>query len=197
VVSTPTRGSTADTAISVITAKHGLKHNVDYTVVEVPFPAMLPGLDSKRIDLAYVVPPWHVIAERSGKYDTLFTIHDAVGPTQSLVWMAHADFIAKNRAAMVDFMEDHIRFRHWVFDPANRQKMLAETSRIVKQPVEQIDWVFTKNDHYRDPNARPDLKLLQKNIDMAHEQGLAPARFDLEPKYVDMSLIEDALKRIR
>jgi ABC-type nitrate/sulfonate/bicarbonate transport system substrate-binding protein len=196
VVSTPTRGSTADTAIAVIAAKHGLKHNVDYTVVEVPFPAMLPGLDSKRIDLAYVVPPWHVIGARSGKYDTLFTIADAVGPTQSLVWMAHADFIAKNRAAMVDFMEDHIRFRHWVFDPKNRDKMLAETSRIVKQPIDQIDWVFTKNDHYRDPDARPDLALLQKNIDMAKEQGLAPARFDIAPKYVDMSLIGEALKRL-
>jgi ABC-type nitrate/sulfonate/bicarbonate transport system substrate-binding protein len=195
-VSTPTRGSTADTAIAVIAAKHGLKHNVDYTVVEVPFPAMLPGLDAKRIDLAYVVPPWHVIAERAGKYDTLFTIADAVGPTQSLVWMAQADFIAKNRPAMVDFMEDHLRFRRFVFDPANREKVLAETARITKQPVEQIDWAFTKRDHYRAPDAKPDFKLLQKNIDMAKEQGLAPARFDIEPSYVDMSLIDEALKRI-
>jgi len=196
VVSTPTRGSTADTAIAVIAAKHGLKHNVDYTVVEVPFPAMLPGLDSKRIDLAYVVPPWHVLGERSGKYDTLFTIADAVGPTQSLVWMAGADFIAKNRAVMVDFMEDHIRFRRWVFDPANRVKMLAEVSRITKQPVEQLDWAFTKRDHYRAPDARPDLALLQKNIDMAKDQGLAPDRFDIAPRYVDLSLIDDALKRL-
>jgi ABC-type nitrate/sulfonate/bicarbonate transport system substrate-binding protein len=196
VVSTPTRGSTADTAIAVIAAKHGLKHNVDYTVVEVPFPAMLPGLDSKRIDLAYVVPPWHVIGEKSGKYDTLFTIADAVGPTQSLVWMAHADLIAKNRAAMVDFMEDHLRFRRWVFDPANRAEMLRETARIAKQPVENLDWAFTKKDHYRAPDAKPDLALLQKNIDMAKEQGLAPGRFDIAPKYVDLSLIDDALKRL-
>lgn len=197
VVSTPTRGSTADTAIAVITAKHGLKHNVDYQVVEVAFPGMLPALDGKRIDLAYVVPPWHVIGERSGKYDTLFTISDAVGPTQSLVWMAQADLIAKNRPAMVDFMEDHLRFRRYVFDPANRDKVLADTARIVKQPVEQIDWAFTKRDHYRAPDAKPNLKLLQKNIDMAKEQGLAPDRFDLEPKYVDMSLIDEALKRLR
>ena len=38
---------------------------------------------------------------------------------------------------------------------------------------------------------------MQKNIDMAKEQGLAPDRFDLVPKYTDMTLIEDALKRIK
>jgi hypothetical protein len=97
---------------------------------------------------------------------------------------------------MVDFMEDHLRFRRWVFDPANRAEMLRETARIAKQPVENLDWAFTKKDHYRAPDAKPDLALLQKNIDMAKEQGLAPGRFDIAPKYVDLSLIDDALKRL-
>jgi len=199
VVATPTRGSTADTAIGAIAARHGLKHGVDYQIVEVAFPAMLPALESKRIDLAYLVPPWHIIAERSpDKYQTLFNMYDAVGPIQSLVWLAHADFIAKNRAAMVDFMEDHIRFRRWILDPANRESALKEVVRVTKQPMEQVEpWAFTKRDHYRAPDARPDLVLLQKNIDMAKEQGLAPDRFDLVPKYVDMSLIDEALTRIK
>jgi NitT/TauT family transport system substrate-binding protein len=197
VVSTPTRGSTADTAIRIIAGRHGLKDGVDYRVVEVAFPAMLPALDSKRIDLAYVVPPWHVIAERSGKHETLFTMFDAVGPIQSLVWVAHADFIAKNRAALVDFMEDHIRFRRWILDPANRAAALQATIRVTKQPLELIEpWAYSKRDHYRAPDARPDLALLQKNIDMAKEYGAAPDRFDLVPKYVDMTLIDDALRRL-
>jgi hypothetical protein len=31
---------------------------------------------------------------------------------------------------------------------------------------------------------------------MAKEHGAAPDRFDLVPKYVDMSLIDDALRRL-
>ena len=63
-------------------------------------------------------------------------MYDAVGPIQSLVWLAHADFIAKNRGAMVDFMEDHIRFRRWILDPANREAALKEVVRVTKQPME-------------------------------------------------------------
>jgi hypothetical protein len=70
------------------------------------------------------------------------------------------------------------------------------TAKVTKQPVENFaDWAFTQRDHYRAPDARPDLALLQKNIDDAKELGLVKERFDLVPDHVDMTLIDDALAR--
>jgi NitT/TauT family transport system substrate-binding protein len=112
------------------------------------------------------------------------------------VWVARADVIAKNRAAFVDFMEDHIRLRHWCFDPSKREAVMALVSKVTKRPPEAVDFAFTKRDHWRDPNARPDLGLLQKNIDDGKTIGLLEGAVTIAPKYVDMSLIDDALTRI-
>jgi NitT/TauT family transport system substrate-binding protein len=190
-------GSAPDTALRHYTGKHGLRHGVDYTVVEVGIPAMIPALDSKRADLVFVTEPFTGMAERAGKSERVFSIADSLGPNQSVIWAAKAEYIAKNRAALVDFFEDHIRLRHWCFDPKARAHVLAFVSRVTKRPEAANEFVFTKNDHWRDPNARPDLKLMQKNIDDAKAMGLIKDAFTIEPRYADMSLIDDALKRVR
>jgi NitT/TauT family transport system substrate-binding protein len=190
------RGGAPDTALRYWSAKHGLKHGEDYHVVEVPIPAMLAALDSKRADLVFTSEPRTTIAERSGKFEPIFSIAQSLGPTQSVVWVAKADFIAKNRAALVDFMEDHIRMRHYLFDMRNREDVIALLIKATKQPRDQIDYAFTKRDHWRDPDAKVDLKLLQQNVDDAKKLGLLPDTFPVA-RYSDMTLIEDALKRFR
>ena len=188
-------GSAPHTSLKRMLEKHGMKES-DVQLVEVGVPAMLPALESKRVDLAFVTGAFTVMAEKSGKYETVFAYTDPLGPTQSLVWVAKADWIEKNRPALVDFMEDHIRLRHWLFDPANREDMLQLIAKVTKRPADlHRSWVYTKRDHYRDPNARPDLALLQKNIDDAKEMGLLQRSIDVS-KYSDMSLVEDALMRI-
>jgi hypothetical protein len=93
-------------------------------------------------------------------------------------------------------MEDHIRLRHWLFDPNNRAAVDAFVSKTVKRPIPAISYAFTKRDHWRDPNARPDMKLLQKNVDDAKTRGLLPDSFPVD-RYSDLSLIDDALARIK
>ena len=189
-------GSAPHTSLKRMLEKNGMQES-DVQLVEVGIPAMLPALESKRVDLAFVAEPFTTIAERSGKYETVFAYTDPLGPTQSLVWLAKADWIAKNRPALVDFMEDHIRLRRWLFDPANRKEVIKIIAEVTTRPADIHDaYVFTKRDHYRDPNARPDLALLQKNIKDAAEMGLLNGVVDVS-KHSDMSLIEDALKRIK
>ena len=48
---------------------------------------------------------------------SLFTSKDAIGVSQFIVWAARKSFIDKNRAAMVDFMEDMLRHRALVHGP--------------------------------------------------------------------------------
>ena len=189
-------GSAPDTALKFYSAKHGLKHGVDYTVVEVGVPAMFPTLESKRADLVFVTEPFTSIAEKSGKSEVLFSFSEALGPDQSVMWIMKADTIAKNRAALLDFMEDHVRLRHWIFDPKARGDVDAFMAKTLKRPVEAVSYAFTKRDHWRDPDARPDMKLLQKNVDDAKTRGLLPDTFPVD-RYADMSLIDEALKRIK
>ena len=70
---------------------------------------------------------------------------------------ARQSFIDKNRAALVDFMEDSLRIVRWYLDPANHKEVMEICARITKRPAEQFDWVFTNKDNYRDPehDARP------------------------------------------
>jgi NitT/TauT family transport system substrate-binding protein len=126
----------------------------------------------------------------------LFTGKDAVGPTQAVVWVIRSDVIKAHRAAFVDFMEDHIRARRWLLDPKNRAEALDILSSVTKQPKEQLAFAFTKEDFYRSPDAQPELKSVQREIDEAVELKVLPKRVEISPKYVDLSLIEEAKKRI-
>jgi NitT/TauT family transport system substrate-binding protein len=190
------RGGAPDTALRNWATKHGMKHGEDYQVVEMAIPAMIGALDQKKVDLIFTSEPFTGIAERSGKFHPVFSIAQSIGVNQSVIWAAKASTIAKHRPIFVDFMEDHIRMRHYLFDMKNRDAVLELVSKATKQPISNIDYVFTKRDHWRDPNARADIALLQKNVDDAKTLGLLPNTFQVA-RYSDMSLIEDALKRIK
>jgi len=99
IVATNVVGSGVDVAMRVMLRKHGLEDKRDYTVVEAPFDP----------ELKQIARP-------------LFAQKDALGPTQMLVWAARASFLQKNRAAMVDFMEDAIRVVRWYLDPAHHDE---------------------------------------------------------------------------
>jgi NitT/TauT family transport system substrate-binding protein len=190
------RGSTIDAAVRAITIKHGLQDGRDYQMVEVRFPAMLPSLESKRIDLAVLVQPFNFIAEKKGGFEPLFSMTDALGPTQTLQYVARADWIAKNRKVLVDFFEDHLRFRRWLLDEKNRDAAIDLVTKVTKRKAEDYKhWVFTKRDNYHDLDAVSDTKLLQKNIEDLHKLDILPTTIEVE-KYTDLSAIEEAKRRL-
>ena len=126
----------------------------------------------------------------------LFTTADAIGVSQFTMWTARKGFIDKNRAAMVDFMEDTLRIVRWYLDPANHKAVMEICGRLVKQPPERFSWVFTNEDNYRDPNMKPDLVALQRNVDLTRDMGFIKASFDVS-KYADLGLVEEAAKRLK
>ena len=126
----------------------------------------------------------------------LFTTRDAVGITQFSVWMVRQPFIDKNRAALVDFMEDTLRIVHWYLDPANHQAVMEICAQVTKQPAERFGFVFTKQDNYRDPNMVPDLKALQANVDTMKDLGFVKARVDVAT-HADLSIVQEAAKRLK
>jgi NitT/TauT family transport system substrate-binding protein len=190
------RGSTADASLHKRLSDHGLKDGKDYQLVEVRFPAMLPTLESDKVAMAFLTLPFSLTAEKNPEYRQMFSLMDALGPNETVIYAAKTEFIAKNRAALVDFLEDNIRARKWLYDPANRDAAIKLVAKVTKQPEENFrEWVFTTKDSYRAPDAAFDPKLLQKNIDDLKTLGVTDKTFDVSQK-MDMSLIADAKKRV-
>jgi NitT/TauT family transport system substrate-binding protein len=196
VVLTTVAGSAVDVPMRAMLRKHGLEDNRDYTVVESPFPTMRAMLAEKKVDMIPAVVPFSYDPELRKISRTLFVQRDAIGVTDMIVWAARKPFIDKNRAAMVDFMEDTLRITRWFLDQKNHKEVMEIAGRITKQPPERYDWLFTKRDAYHDPSMLPDLAALQKNVDMTHDLGFVRASLDVK-KYSDLSMVEEAAKRLK
>ena len=138
----------------------------------------------------------HSIPSCASLARVLYTQRDAIGVTEMIVWTARKPFLDKNRAAMVDFMEDTLRIVQWYLDPRNQKAAAEIAARVTKQPVERFGWLFTDKDYFRDPNMIPDLASLQKNLDMTKDLGFMRASLDVR-KYTDLSITEEAAKRLK
>jgi ABC-type nitrate/sulfonate/bicarbonate transport system substrate-binding protein len=189
-------GSAVDIGVRVMLKRNGLLANRDYTVIEAAFPNMPSLLLQQKADLVVGVPPFSLDPKFRAQTRTLFTQKDAMGKSQLAVWTARAPFLAKNRAAMVDFFADYLRIMRWYLDPANRPQMLQIVAGVFKVPVERLEKsTYNHNDVYYDRNGMPDMKALQSDVDAAAELGFLKAPIDLA-KYTDLSIIQDAVKRV-
>jgi sulfonate transport system substrate-binding protein len=194
-IATNTIGSASDAAMRTMFRKSGIKDS-DFTTVETNFANMPAMLEGGKLDMIGLLPQFaHGIIDNP-KYKVLFTARDAVGPTQAVMWAMRAEMIAKHRPVFVDFFEDHIRAVRWFLDPKNRDEALAIISSVTKLPKEKLAFALTKDDFYHSPDARPELASVQKEIDEAVTLGVLKERVEINPTHVDLSLIEEAKKRI-
>jgi sulfonate transport system substrate-binding protein len=196
VLATNAAGSAVDIAMRAMLRKHGLEDKRDYTTVEAPFPSMRAMLVDKKADLVTAVLPFSSDPELRKTARTLFDQRDASGVTQLLAWSARKPFLDKNRAAMVDFMEDTLRITRWFLDPVNHNEVTEIAARITKQPPERFDWVFTRRDYYHNPDMLPDLGALQMNIDLTRDLGYVKSGVDIR-KYSDLSIVKEAGERLK
>jgi sulfonate transport system substrate-binding protein len=194
-VATNAIGSASDAAMRTMLHRHGVKDS-DFTTVEANFANMPAMLEGGKVDLIGLLPQFAHGFIDNPKYKVLFQARDAVGPTQAVMWAMRGEFIAAHRPALVDFFEDHIRAVRWFLDPKNRDEALAITSDVTKLPKEKLAFAFTKEDFYHSPDAHPELGSVQKEIDESVKLGVLPKPVEIVPKYVDLSLIDDAKKRI-
>jgi ABC-type nitrate/sulfonate/bicarbonate transport system substrate-binding protein len=196
VVATNAVGSGVDVAMRAMLRKHGLENKRDYTIIEAPFPAMRAMLAEKKADLIPTVLPFSLDPQLKKIARPLFSVHDAIGVSQFIIWTARKPFIDQHRAALVDFLEDTLRIEHWYEDPKNHDAVAQIAARLTKQPADHFGWLFTKNDYYRDPNMLPNLDALQKNVDMTKDLGFVKSSFDVKA-HSDLSLVKEAAKRLK
>ena len=198
VVATNLAGSAVDVAMRAMLVQHGINPKSDVTIIEIPFPNQKPQLLEKKVTLIAAVRPFSADPQLRSLARTLFTQQEAVGRSQMIIMTGRAPVLAKNRAAIIDFLEDHIREVRWFTDPANHDEAVKHLADFTKQPVERFaSWAFTKQgDFFHDPAGVPDLKALQANITLTNKLGFIPAPLDLQ-KYADLSLIDAAGARLK
>ncbi len=201
VVATNGYGSGTDIARRVMLAKHGLSDKKDVTFVEAPIPTMGAMLNEHKVDLIAWVLPFTANPKAHQDARTLFTEGDAVGINQLGMWVAKSEFIAKNRAALVDFMEDALRAERWYLDPANHAEAVKIAVGVTKIPAPVWNsWLFKKDgqngDYYRNPAGIPDVPHMQKTIDEQVKYGYLKQGVDVK-NYTDFSLVRDAAKRLK
>jgi NitT/TauT family transport system substrate-binding protein len=196
IIGTNGGGSAVDVAVRAMLKKHGLEDKRDYTLLEGPLPAMPAMLLEKKADLIPAVLPFSFNPKLNADGKVLFTISDAIGPIDMIVLAARQPFIDKNRAAMVDYMEDMLTVVHWFLDPKNHEEVAKIASKITKAPPERFGWLYTNKDNYRDPNLMPDLAALQKNVDTTRELGFVKNKIDVK-KHSDLSVLAEATKRLK
>jgi sulfonate transport system substrate-binding protein len=195
-IATNAAGSAVDIAMRAMLRRNGLEDRRDYTIVEAPFPTMRAMLAEKKVALVPAVLPFALDPELRKISQPLFTTKDAIGVSQFSMRVARKGFIDKNRAPLVDFMEDTLRIVRWYLDPANHKEVQEICARLTKQPAERFAWAFTDKDNYRDPAMLPDLDALQRNVDLTRDLGFVRASFDVK-KFADLTVVEEAAKRLK
>lgn len=198
VIATNGIGSGIDMAMRAMLRAHGLEDRRDYSAVEIAFPNMRATLAEKKVDMIMLGAGFAYDPEVASISRILFTMRDAMkSPAQQSMWVVRGAFLAKNRAALVDMLEDELRGLRWFLDPANRPaaiKLLAEFSKL---PPERLEpWVLDHHDYYRDPDGMPDLAAIQKNIETQKQLGFLKADLDVQ-KYADLSLVAEAASRLK
>lgn len=190
-------GGSSDMAMRLMLRRHGMDDKTALTYVEVGFPNMKAMLLSHKVDIITAVTPFSQDHELRAAARTLFKQADVLGPTSLLMLVSRAGFIAQNRAAVIDLLDDELRAVRWFTDPANHQEAAEIVSRFTKQPAALYEsWVFTKTgDQYRDPDGMPDIPGVQRSIDLQHQFGTIKSTIEVA-KYVDLSLMKEAAQRL-
>lgn len=189
-------GSNVDAAARMVMARHGLTPPRDFSVVEVAFPAQLAALKAGKVNVAVLVPPFDQPAAADPALKPMFSVGDAFGPVETLMWVAKEDFIKAHRAALVDFFADNIRMRRWMLDPKTRMDAVRQLADVSKIPVAKLEgWSYTNKDYFYPPDAAINVPRLQKNINDMAQVGVVPKAIDITP-YVDLSMVKEAAERV-
>lgn len=192
-------GAGIDIGMRAMLRRHGLEASRDYNVIEANFTNQVQLLSEGKVQMTTTVSELVNDAELQRIARPLFDLKEAMGgPTQILMRAARAGTIAKNRAAIVDFFEDEIREWHWYLDPKNRAEALKIVADFNKKPAASYDTYIWTNDKdlYHDPNDRPNVEALQRNVKTQKEAGFL--NIDIDAKaHSDLSIVEEAAKRVK
>lgn len=190
-------GGALDAAVRSMVVKAGMKPGKDVNIVEGRFPAQESMVRSGKVDVGTFIAAFWDRAKKKGGLRTIFTSKDAIGNSQFLFWVVRKDFLAKNRAVLVDFFEDYIRAHRWFLKPENRKEALAMIAKHEKKKVSRYGWAIQRGTgYYRGKDLLFDRKAFEGTASALHKLGFIKASLDAN-KVIDESIIREAAKRLK
>ena len=188
-------GGAVDMAMRAMLAQHHLMPGRDYSDIEARFAALNAMLAERKVALIGDVVPFAYDSKVQEIAHVLFTMQDAVGPSQMIVLAARKGFLDANRPALTDFFEDMERSLHWFLDPRNHEAAVAIIAAFTKRPAASYaDWVLTAKDFYHAPDIRPNVAAMQHEIETERRLGFLKADLDIK-RYVDLGFVDAAAAR--
>lgn len=196
VIATNGIGGATDMGLRKLLRDAGLDDKRDVKIVEIEFPNMLAALTEKRIDMASMALPFAYNAKKDGQVRVLARMKDSMGANEKNFLVLRGSFIEAHRAALVDMFEDMLIATRWYLDPKNRDEALKIIADYNKAPVSNFSgWVFTEEDNYHPVDMKPDLAMLQRNIETLLALGYLKSSVDVK-SHSDLSLLEEAAARL-
>ena len=122
-------GSGVDIIMRTALRRHGLEVQRDYTMIEAPFPTHKEMLKEHKGDLVVGVLPFSYDRELNEFAKPLFTTQSSLGRIALSFWVVRQSFIQKNRAALIDLLEDYGTMLRWFYDGANHDEAVGITAR--------------------------------------------------------------------
>jgi ABC-type nitrate/sulfonate/bicarbonate transport system substrate-binding protein len=181
-----------DIILRIALQRHGLDPRKDVRVVELPFGNIGPAIRQKRIDAGVLGMPFQVDEARQGGIRPIFSTVDVMPPYPALFQSARARFLKEHPAAVRAWLADYVEAQRWIYQPANRQQIVALTSELAKTPAEALnEYYLTNKDFYRDPHAMISAASIQPTVDAMAKLGLLPQPVNVAP-YVDASYLPKA-----
>jgi len=189
-------GSASDTAMRGLLLRHGRVDRRDYVVIQAAFNAMPSLLAKGEVDCSIILMPMLAQMLKTGHYRPLFRARDIFGASEAIFLAGRAGYLRRHEPVLMDFMEDWVRARRWFLDPANRSAAIGVIARFMHLPRNELDYVFTHQDYYRDPWSEPNIPGVRKPIDIAHQIGMLKQRVEVAPAHTALQFLAEAKKRI-
>jgi sulfonate transport system substrate-binding protein len=198
VAATNSAGSAVDMALRTMLRKHGLEEKRDYTIIEAAFPNMPAILKEHKADLIASTRLATADPAIRNMTRTLFTQREAIGRSEMSMVVARLPFLEKNRAVVIDYLEDSLRLLRWYSDPAHHDEAVKSFADFTKQPPSAFaSWMFVKGeDFYHDPDGLPDLDALEANVAIERDLGFTKSALDVKP-LVDLRYVKEAAQRAK
>ena len=141
IAATNAAGSAIDMVLRAMLKKHGIDDKRDVTIIEAAFPNMPAMLHEHKVDLIAGARPFTADPAVRAFARTLFTQREAIGRSEMALLAARTATIAKDRAAIVDYLEDELRAIRWYTDPAPRRggEDFGRLQQAAGEPLRKLD----------------------------------------------------------
>ncbi len=182
-------GTGPDALMRVILKRSGIDPKNDIEIVEIGFASMAAAIRQGRIDCGCMVQPFWAIEQSKGGLRRLFEQREIIGPASMLFHVSPVSFLADNGPVVRAFFQDYYEGMKWLYDPANREKVLQIGNEVTKSPIETLrPYFLTSADFYHAPDGCLTAGMIEKPIDAMVEVGLLSSPIKVAP-LLDLSYL--------